>query len=98
MRRVTRALDLALGVPGGIGDFLCCENCGSMVSPGHWDDDGPCPVCGAFPVGENTTPIPPDRLIDRIVAICQDVLRGDTTPTGRDLAAVILDEVPHVEV
>jgi len=98
MVRVKRMLDVEVGVPGGIGEWLACDHCGSLISPAHWED-GPCPACQMFPVGGgNTTPIPPDKLIDRIVCVCQEVMRGERTPTGKDLAAIILDEVPHVEV
>lgn len=97
MRKV-EVLETEFGVPGGIGEFAKCASCGSLVSPPYWADGAVCPVCAQPASDGTTTPIPPDRLIDRIAEMCLSVFRGETAPSGRDLAGIILGEIPHTEV
>ena len=63
--------------------------------PSAWEEGAGCPVCGRFPSGL-TTPPPPLTIIDSIGLICSGVLRGayDPPPSARDLAEMILSEIP----
>jgi hypothetical protein len=91
--KVRRYLDIELGIPAGLGDWLRCDSCGSLITPGLWGESAPCPACGQFPDGLTTSP-PPETVLDGVVRICTSVLRGEIETTARGLAEMCLDECP----
>jgi len=82
------------GVPLGIGEWFHCESCRCLITPDLWGEAAPCPCCGAFPDGAATTTPQPSTVLDRIGVICSQAYEGAIDPTMRDLAAMVLDEIP----